>query len=231
MISSMNSNRARYAVCVVSGVVLLVCCGCGRNRTHNPQDMLGAGATGRYGSVFVLYDDELKTGGGVYLYPSGDNQSLDTDSRELPYAGARCIRYSWNGGAVCQSATGRAQHAFAGFSLAVSATADELPAAAARDFSDAGYTVMHVFVRGSLSDNTILKLEGPDDGDETTPAPSLEIASLSDSWQAYSFPVTPASLARVKEFFKATFVYSNPDGTLAAGGGGSVAVDTIYLER
>ena len=180
----------------------------------------------------IIYDDTLKTGGGVGLFPSGDNQQINLASTTLPHSGEFCINYSWNGNDVSNpGGSPNPEHTFAGFDLFVSNSFTTLASTPGRDLSAAGYTQVTFWLRGSLSASTTIKVEVAGTGSTSTIAPSIIIGTLQNYWQQFSVPVSPSDLKNVKEFFKLTFVYAQPTGTTAPGGGGSVFVDDIQYQK
>ena len=227
----MNSNRNMLRQLVIGFAAICLCSACGRNRLESQRDRFTAGATDNFGSVYVIYDEELKTGGGLLIFPGGENQMIDLENRENPFGGKQCIKYHWNGGEVFNYEIGRFQNSFAGFALQTEDDPADFFSSNPRDFSSAQYTKVFFHIRGALSENTKLKVEAPDDADTETAAPMLEITSLTNAWTQYSFNITPASLTKVKEFFKLTFIYSNPDGTSNSGEGGIVFVDNIFWQK
>ena len=125
-----------------------------------------------------------------------------------------------------------------------------------------GYTKVTFYARGALSTNTALKVEVASAGavaDACSPpdSPCLTLSAngdaaddactpagfspnpftkpperLTSSWQQYSIPVPNSQLANVRDFFKATFVFTDPFvGNQAPGQGGTIYVDQIQYEQ
>jgi hypothetical protein len=206
--------------------------GCEKKPTDGLVDPNPGNAVAPTGQALVVYDDVLKTGGGMGLFPSNENQQIALDSTDGPHSGRRCIRYSWNGQDIPNPGTvPNPEHTFAGFDLVVSNDLTTLAAAPARNLSAAGYTTVTFWLRGTLSDSATLKVEAPGTGFTSTIAPSITVTSLSGGWQQFTINISTADLISVKEFFKLTFVYTQPTGTTAAGGGGTVFVDDIQYNR
>ena len=231
----------------VLGVFLLpfslLLAGCNESPFGRTRDASGGGALGNFnsGSALVVFSSELKSGGGAFLYPGGENQTLSFSDTSNPLS-ARSIRYSWNG----QDVAG--QHVFAGFDLMHTPLLSQYDATPGRDLRSAGYTKVTFFARGSLSSNTFVKIEVADDGVSTTHdanCVSLSVSGTDDApdgaglpcgrtdalagdWRQYAIPVSPASLNPIKDLFKATFIFTPPFvGSTQPGQGGVVYVDQI----
>lgn len=181
------------------------------------------------GIPLSIYSDQLDTGGGLGLFPSSNNQQIDTASRDNPHSGRRCIRYSWNGQDVPNNGT--PEHTFAGFDLVVSQDLTTLSSAAGRNLSAAGYTKLTFWLRGTLTENTTIKVEGPGNGNSNTILPSVTVTSLSNNWQQFTINASPGDFNNVKEFFKLTFVFAQPSGTTVAGQGGTVFADDVQFSK
>src|SRR5262249_42021974 len=149
----------------------------------------------------------------------------------------RSIRYNWDGQDV------NAQHLFAGFDLMHTITQAQYDTTAGRDLRSAGYTKVTFFARGSLSTNTLVKIEVADDGstatfdsaclslstdgtldDDQNPGgtPCGRLGTLRGSWQQFSISVSNSALGSIKDFFKATLIFNQPLGSTGAGQGGTV---------
>jgi hypothetical protein len=231
--------------------VCLTSAGC-KNPFDRTRDASNGGATGTFGNTanLVIFNNELQTGGSAFEYPGGDNQSLSFADTSDPIS-QRSIRYSWNGQTVA------AQTIFAGFDLIHvvdnTKTLSVYLTTPGRDLHQAGYTKATFYARGSLSTNTVLKIEVADDGNTTTPDPCMTLSAtgsptddvcgangadpytkspgvLTSSWQQYAIPVPNSALLNVKDFFKATFVFKTAYGA-PSGNGGVVYIDKIQYEQ
>jgi hypothetical protein len=206
----------------------LVLLGCGRHPSNRLTDLASEGAVPTASADWVLYSDELQTGGGFYLIPdAGSHQILDGDRTES-YAGRASVRYSWTGAAIL------GQHDFAGFGFLVAPTIDKDASTPARDLSEYGFTRITFMAKGTLSENTLLRVEGPCDGTGSTVAPRLEISreQLAAGWTQYSMPVPdPISFASIKQYINFVFIYSQPTGTTKAGDGGTIFIDQVTYAR
>ncbi len=225
--------------------------GCNLNPFNRSRDASNGGATGTMGGInFVIFSDELKTGGGAFEYPGSEGQVLSFNDTSNPIS-RRSIRYSWTGEFVAS------QSIFAGFDLMFTNTFDAYQASQnspGRDLRQAGYTKVTFWARGALSTHTQLKIEVSDDGNTFTATPCLVLSTdgtdpndlcrvnganpyvmppqqLTSSWQQYTIMITAPSttLANIKDFFKATFVYT-PIAGAPSGQGGQVYFDVIQYQ-
>lgn len=212
-------------------VFLVLMIGCDRNPLKKTSILAEEGLLPGINSTFIVYDDVLKTGGNLFTYPGGENQVVDLESRNAPFSGKKCIRYSWTGGDVQDANLGIQRHDFVGLDLPVSQGSEDFDAAQSVDLSAGGYTKISFWIKGSLSTNTTLKIEAVDDGSTSTSAPVLTLSSISSTWEKKEIAITPSHLLSVKEFFKITFIYTQPTGTTTPGNGGIVYIDDIILEQ
>ncbi len=218
------------------GMVLigLMVTGCKSPFERTKNDSSG-GALGTFNSNgrLTVFASELQTGGGAFLYPSGENQVLSFNDTSNAVS-ARSIRYTWNG----QSVDG--QIVFAGFTLMHTPTQSTYSTTIGRDLRAAGYTRVTFYARGTLAANNLVKIEVADDGATTTAAPCVSLSesgtmdaspacgtmgTLSPTWQPVTMTVANSNLANVKDFFKATII--DISGSTIPGGGGTVFFDQI----
>jgi len=214
--------------------LILLAAGCNRLPTERLTDPAPEGAVPDANvSTWVLFEDEARTGGGAYLFPEADNQELVIGTDETAFAGKKSIRYLWNGGPVPDPTFGN-QHAFAGFGLIVSNDGTGLPTAAPRNLTDAGFTKITFWAKGSLSENTILRAGGPGEGTGASTLPRLDIArsELTGDWKKFTITGIPdAQWRNVKEYVLFVFVYTQPTATTNPGQGGVVFIDQIAYEK
>ena len=207
----------------------------------NPIDRLinpvPDGAVSQTSGIFVIYDDELKTGGGLGFIPGGENQVITQVDASSPRRSDNQIRYSWNGQDVSNS--GSLQHLFAGFSLLVTPDFSTFDSASAKNLNanNAGYTKLTFYIRGTLASDTYVRIEGPDDGPGgITPArmeslPSLTgTFTLTEDWQKQELTVPAGDFNQVKSFLTLSIQYMQPVGTTVGGGGGTIYLDDIRYE-
>jgi hypothetical protein len=210
--------------------------GCDKAPARRLTDPTPEGAVSQGPGTWVLYDEDLRTGGGYYLIPNGGNQTLVAGSEEFASSGRKSIFYAWNGKEVLDSVLGL-QHLFAGFGLLVAEDITQVNTTAAKDLSAAGFTKITFMARGSLSENTVLRVEGPGDGSGATILPRLEISrdQLTGTWTKFTLPasgaISSASFKSVKQYLNFTMVYSQPSATTGAGEGGSIYIDQITYEK
>jgi hypothetical protein len=234
--------------------VLLLAGGCKKSPIERTQDAASPTALGQFAvaPTFRIFSSELMTGGGAFEYPGGDNQTLSFEDRSNALS-QRSIRYSWNGQPAGTPSNGELPGKFAGFTLMyvpLQAQYDATAATSGRDLRAAGYSKVTFYVRGSLSTNTSLKIEGPDDAQGPIVPPCITLSVdgsanecaggaetpqvLDGTWRQHTLHVPPGAFASVKDFFKATFIYTFPLGDSlpgqAPGQGGTVYFDQIQYE-
>jgi len=223
---------------------LLLASGCNKNPFDRTQNASGGGPTGSFtgANSFVIFNNELTSGGGAFEFPGSDGQSLSFNDMSNPIS-HRSIRYSWTGQLV-------AGQNFAGVDLMHTPTIDTYASTPGRDLHLAGYNKVTFFARGSLSTHTSVKIEVADDGNTSTADPCITLSSnasvdhcsdsvadplamtpgtLTSSWQQYTITVPNSALTSIKDFFKATFVFVPSIGA-PTGQGGTVYFDVIQYQ-
>ncbi len=197
----------------------------------NPVDRLTNpnpdGAVPQNSGIYIIYDDELKTGGGLGLIPGGENQTIDLSDISEPRRSSLQIRYQWNGGDT------PAQHLFAGYSFSVTPDLSTLSSATGKDLSASGYTKMTFFLRGELSEGNTLRIEGPSDGNSTTVPARMELgpSGVTSDWHAYTLSVPASFFSNVKVFATISIQYAQAPRTTNPGQGGTIYIDNIMYER
>jgi len=269
----MTTNDIRVSICLLPFAMLLAVSGC-KSPFDSTRNASG-GATGTLGtaSSFVVFSDELETGGGAFEYPGPDGQNLVFTDTSNPIS-RRSIRYSWTGRDVSNpqgsGCLPNPEHIFAGFDLMHvpdnTPTLSVYNSTPGRNLSKAGYTKATFYVRGSLSSNTILKVEAaspgvPASGCPVVTSPCLILyanandlavyeaspgfstncqpapTALTGSWQSYSMSIAAAianssqPASAIKDFFKATFVYTPPGFGAPSGQGGIAYFDQIQYQQ
>lgn len=218
---------------------LLLLAGCEKNPIDRLTNPMSDGALSQSSGTLVIYDDEVKTAGGLGFIPHGENQSVDVRDAGSPRRTVNQIRYSWNGQDVLNGAT--AQHLFAGFSLPITSFLEDILTAQPKNLSSAGYTKMKFFIRGTLSDRCWVRIEGPGDGNNATATAQVNSRRqgdvsggdfvLSEDWQEVTLtvPVGGASddFSDIKTFLTVSVQFDQPAGTTQAGGGGVIYLDDI----
>src|SRR4051812_40967478 len=86
----------------------LLLAGCNLSPFGRTRDASGGGGTGAFSGNFVIFNNELITGGGAFEYPGPEGQILTFTDASNPIS-RRSIRYSWTGESVNN------QTIFAGF--------------------------------------------------------------------------------------------------------------------
>lgn len=205
--------------------------GCERNPVDRLVNPIFDGAVPQTSGIFVVFDDELKTGGGIQLIPGGENQSLNAQDRSLPQRSRIQFQYSWNGGNVTNFNVSPAvlQHAFAGMQLIVSPNSSTLSVTPARDLSTFGYTKMSFWIRGNLSQHNTVKIDGPSNGSLSASPASLTLTAsqLTGDWQYFEISIPSSDFSSVKVFAGVTIIYIQPPRTTTPGQGGTIYLDDI----
>jgi hypothetical protein len=240
----------RFSVSFMISSMLLL--GCNKSPFDRTRNAAG-GPTGAFSGkgTYVIFSSELISGGGAFEFPGSEGQSLSFSDTSNPIS-HRSIRYSWTGQAVSNpSCSPNPESTFAGFDLMHTPTIDTYATTPGRNLSAAGYTKVTFYARGGLSTNTYLKVEVASPGSSNPcaavvspcvkllngadPAPGSDPTctpfQLTGQWGTYTIPIPSPStqLAAVKDFFKATFVYTNLTAT-PAGQGGTVYFDVIQYQ-
>lgn len=221
----------------------LLATGCDKSPIDRTKSM-SSGGTGGFGatSSYVIFSNELLSGGGAFLYPGSEGQSLTFNDTSNPISN-RSIRYHWTGEAVNGSID------FAGFDLMHTPTQSTYSSTVGRDLHNAGYTRVSFYARGTVGSYVVAKVEVADDGNtgtantscvtlstgtmDTNTNPCGRTDQISSAWTRYTIPIaSPATaLLAVKDFFKVTFVYNNPNpGSTAPSQGGTIYIDQIQYE-
>lgn len=219
----------RLTVLALAPVLLLSACR--RNPIERLTNPYPDGAVPQSSGVYTLYDEELKTGGGVSFNPGGENQSINFADHDAPHSGANQIRYVWNGGDVFDSKSMVFEHVDAGFSLVVPVHVEDVPTTAGKNLASNGYTKLTMWVRGTVSQNTHLRIEGPTDGVIAADRVDLTADQIAGAGMQVTLPITQSNFSDVKVYMTATFIYDQPPRTTAAGEGGTVLIDDIRYER
>lgn len=210
---------------------LLLAAGCRKNPIERLTNPYANAQVPGVSGTFTIYDDELKTGGAVGFIPSGENQSMDFQDTSSPRRTARQIRYSWTGGDTTGNTPGTTQHAFAGFSLFQAPTVAQVATSTGTDLTFAGYTKMTFWIRGSLSEGNIVRIEGPGDTVSTPARLELADSDINGGWVFESISIPPGDFRNVKVFITVSIQYAQPPRTTAAGNGGTVYLDDVRYEQ
>lgn len=226
-------------VCLVSMFV-----GCSsKSPTDNLVNPTSESALNHWNTSWIVYDDEIKTGGTVQRYTTQEGQSVDfncfdNDTASDPY-GKRCIKYSWDGGAVGQyDSTGKViatSATWCGFGLIVAK--DYESTSKTKDVSQGGYTKLSFSFKGQLSTDTWLVIGGPDGpstGDTTVLPDKFSIGKdeITNTWQQKTVTLTSKSLGKLSAM--TTFVSINFEyrrGMDTQGSGGTVYIDNVELHQ
>lgn len=210
--------------------------GCKGNPIERLVNPFGSGVVPQNTAPYVIYDEEIKTGGGAGFIPSDGNQSLVFDDRSSPRRSVFATRYTWTGGDVYnpEASPPAFQHLFAGFSFLVSPDFATLSSYAGRNLFDAGYTKLTLHLRANLSPNTVVRIEGPDDGPggHTTVSADYTAADLiASDWNYIQLSVPSTHFSNVKVFATVSLQYQQPGGTTTPGAGGTIYLDDVRYEQ
>lgn len=209
-------------------LLLFVAPACKKNPVDRLVNPVSDGAVPLSSGTFLIYDDEIKTGGGLGLIPGGANQTINLSDVSEPRRTTRHTAYSWNGRAP---GVDPSSHTFAGFSFLVSPDFTTFSATPARNLSSFGYTKLRVSVRGSLAANVSLRIEGPSTGDEAFVPARTTLNSLNGAWQDVELTVPAGDFTNVKVFATISLQYAQPPFTTNPGDGGTVYIDDIRYEQ
>jgi hypothetical protein len=215
-------------------VAIFVLPGCEKDPVDRLTNPLSEGAVPGYSGTYIVYDDELKTGGNLALIPGGENQEIDLSDRSAPRGNLRQVRYTWNGLSVSTYPAGGYQQLFAGFIFMVGDDVNTLQSTPGRDLSGPGYTQMTFSVRGWLSEETSLRVEGPSTAETGfTPARvDIDRSELSlNVWKSYTLTVPATDFNNVRTFITLTIQYDQPPRTTLPSNGGTIYIDDIRYSR
>lgn len=219
---------------------------CQRNPVDLLQDPYPDSAIGNWSGVFVVYDDDLRTGGNVEFIPSDlpppDNQ-MAADFKttlENPPEGIYCIQYHWSGKDIYwddpKVPFKGYEHDWAGMSLIVATHWSLYDTTPARDLSPGGYTKITFKAKAVIANGTYVKFEGPLSTNVATPARGgTDYLRLSNTdlveWNTYTINLSNNSLKKVKDYFKIVIEYPAGRSNGPYGDGGTVFVDDIRYTK
>lgn len=190
-------------------------------------DPIPSGATGRWSGVWVLYDDELKTGGGIMFYtepaPSNPNsQTIDLSCTEYPYSGNKCLKYSWDGSESYDSTWKVWQNKWCGMALIVGSDWTQVNTSS-KDVSLAGYKKLTFKARGIVDPNVNVRIEAMIKIGQYSSSPAgvliLNSNTLTSDWSEYTIELNNVSTINI--FLSVVFIYSGNQQSSGA---------TIYLD-
>jgi len=211
--------------------------GCKKNPTDKLVNSINNGVVPRSSGIFLIFKNELYTGGGISFVPGGENQSLSVQDQSSPQLDHWQLRYTWNGGDVTNFdvVPSTPEHSFAGFTFPITISLAGLDVAKGKDLSGTppGYKSLKFFARGSLSEGTTLRVEGPDKNIPSDPTPdrlNLTSSEFTSDWKEFCLPITASRLSNVKTFILVTFQYAQTPRTTVPGNGGVVYMDDIRYE-
>jgi hypothetical protein len=204
--------------------LVTVLAGCNKNPVTQLVQPSTVNTSSQWSGTFTLYDDDLKTGGGVMGIGWGPNFVVDFNSRENPYAGVKCIKIDWDGNKVTTS--NGEFFTYTGFSLiAALSYVDVLNVS--KNLTPGGYKKVTFWARkSSMASNTVLRVESPNGSSTSTPPTNALETALTDSWQKYSFDIT-GSLAVVRQYVN--IILKTTDNK--QGSGATIYIDDIKFTQ
>lgn len=216
---------------------------------HTPLDkIINPGTTtsgGAWSGTWVIYDNEVKTGGATMMFNTMEGQDLSFACAENPHAGSHCVKFSWDGSTVVvystsSSVANTSGSSFVGFSLIAAASTGDYNNVS-KDLTGGAYTKLSFWARGSLNSNVYLRVEANSDDPSFYRLASGQygvwMGTVGSSWQKYEIPLdsTRNKLSTVRDFVKIILRYDedgNPDtANTRQGCGGTVYIDDIQLTR
>jgi hypothetical protein len=208
-------------------LIILSAAGCSKkNQLENLADPTSEHALNTWSPEWVLYDNEIKTGGGIALYTNGSAQVLDVLFNDA--GNNKAIRFSWNGDEVFDYNENRNRADFTGFGLTTSVDMiKNIAAFNARDISGGGYNTLTFSLKGELSNYTSVIIEGPQDSNSNCDSQEFNKDTITSEWKDYSFTLSKADLSKIKSFVNVIFAYRGNYNT--KGSGGTVYIDNIRL--
>lgn len=218
--------RTWYGIILIGMISMFVGCS-STSPTDNLVNPTSESALNQWNTTWIIYDDEIKTGGKDgrdTMYPTADGQSLDFNYFDNDNAydplGKRCIKYSWDG-------SGSAS--YRGFSLTVAKSYEST--STAKDISPGAYKQLSFSIKGYLSTDTWIVVQGPADGTNTPDTKSISASEIQPGWQRITFPLThmQTHLNAITTFLSVTFEYRR--GMDTHGSGGTVYIDDITLTQ
>jgi hypothetical protein len=238
-----KTNLATIIMIFLMGMFLT---SCERNPLERLSDPFPGGALNAWSGVFIVYNDDLRTGGNVAFIPSdvappANNQSIDfLNTEENPPEGLNCIKYSWNGKDLYwDDATvpfKGYEHEWAGVTLLVATHWSFYNSTPAKDLSPGGYTKITFKAKAFIANDTYVKFEGPVSTNVAVPSRGgtdylrLNNTELAD-WNSYTLNLSSNSLKKVKDYFKIVIEYPAGKNNGSVGYGGTVFVDDIRYTK
>ncbi len=213
-------------LCLMLG--LLGTTACKRNPIDRLTNPLPDGDVSQNSGVYIIYDDELKTSGGLGFFPGGSNQFIDLADITEPRRTARNIRYFWTG---APTGVNQSSFTFAGFALLVTPDFSTLEASSARNFSSYGYSKLKFSARGSLASDMSFQVSGPSTGTAVAPAQlNVSASQLTNSWQDFELTVPSFHFSEIRVFATFALIYDQPPRSTNFGPGGTVYIDDVRYE-
>lgn len=238
----MNKRTIEKIILAALGSLLIIVSGCENNPLGRLIDPTTSNTTSTFSGHWLIFGDELRINGGVppvvMFLTTSEGQVLDFNWTDHPYAGTKCIKYSWDGSPVTQYSTGSKESDFVGFMLIAAPTLAQHDTVT-KDLSAAGYTKIAFEARGSLNGNVYLRLESDNATYQTLSGNNAWMSNTTDrkitsQWQHYEFALS-GPMGAVKDFLRVVIRYDedgNPDTpNTGTGNGGTVFLDNIEYSK
>ncbi|MCX5782626.1 MAG: hypothetical protein NT145_08020 [Elusimicrobia bacterium] len=185
----------------------------------NPTTIVTAAS---WSGPYVIYDQELRTGGDVVFFTSQEGQTLDFSCYERPADGSKCLKFSWDGSEVTDYNSGNVRtFQWVGIGLAVKDSNNQ-DSPSTKDMTPGGYTKLSFKIRGSLNASVAFQMKF--EANSTTT--NIYTSSLADhDWHTVEFPVSGSLAAGIKYYVILSFQYFGS----TKGNGGTVYLDDIQF--
>ena len=205
-------------------LLLTVLAGCSKNPVSKLIEPVTVNKSQSWTTDWRIYEDELKTNGGVLMIGWGNGFVIDFESRENPYQGVKCMKVYWDGGTVTIS--GGSTDLYTGFSLIAAKDYNDY-LSVSKDLSPGGYTKLSFYARKSfMSANTVLRIESPNGSNTSIVPNNVWQGTLTETWAQYSMDIS-GSLSSARHFVN--IVLKTTDGL--KGNGAIVYIDEIRLTK
>lgn len=199
--------------------------GCRKNPIERLINPVPSGQVPGSSGIYTIFDDELKTAGGLAFIPESGGLLIDLNDQTSPRRSTSQMRFKWDGQNV------GSQHLVGGFEIIVSPDGSTLSTTPGKDLSSFGYTKLTFYLRGTLGTNTKLRIEGPTDTVITAARTELDSSQVTGDWQKITLSIpTSSDFQNVKVFAIFSFQYTQPPHTTNPGDGGEIFLDDIRYE-
>lgn len=208
--------------------------GCEKNPVKNFRSPVNDAALNAWGDEWYIYDDKLRTGGGIMYYASVDNQTFDLSNTVSPYNNSKyCILYSWNGDNIYDYDSQAYETTWTGLAIISGSDWSDFDTGA-RDISAGNYTTCSFYAKGTLGDGVTVAIGGPGSNEvvfANADEAEGEEVPLTTDWTERSFTFSESDIKVTKIFFSFLFSYNkSKNSNLSKGTGGSIYIDNIVYK-